>query len=274
LGYDVPYLLEWVHFHHLAGVERFFLYNNGDRQAQRKLLEPYVDEGLVVLHDWPECPPVFPAYEHCLTAHRTDSRWIAFIDTDEFLFSPTGAPVSELLSDYERWPAVGVNWAVFGTSGHRVKPPGLVIESYRRRTNDARFNSHVKSVVDPTRVETYCDNPHFFFYEGSAVNENHEPFEGAFTKDVSFSRLRVNHYWLKSEEEATKKFTRPRADNGLLRDPPDFAGMDRVLNEQFDDAITTYVPRLRERLAAASDRTSAAGAAVAAGMEGTLTVTR
>ena len=35
LGYDAPYLLEWIEFHRLAGIERFLLYNNGDRAARR-----------------------------------------------------------------------------------------------------------------------------------------------------------------------------------------------------------------------------------------------
>ena len=42
---DAPYLLEWIEFHRLVGVERFFLYNNGDRDDQRELLAPYVEEG-------------------------------------------------------------------------------------------------------------------------------------------------------------------------------------------------------------------------------------
>ena len=60
-----------------------------------------------------------PAFDHCIEHHRDDSRWIAFIDIDEFLFSPTGTPVPEILRDYEDWPGVGVNRVPFGPSGHR-----------------------------------------------------------------------------------------------------------------------------------------------------------
>jgi glycosyl transferase family 92 len=249
LGYDAPYLLEWIEFHRLVGAERFFLYNNGDREAQRQLLRPYTDEGIVVLHEWPEFPPVFSAYEDCLTRHRTDSRWIAFIDTDEFLFSPLGRPVPELLVDYEEWPAVVVNWAMFGTSGHRTKPPGPVIENFVWRTDDSDFNTHVKSIVDPARTEAYCNNPHFFFYtEGTAVNENCVSVDGAKSEYVSFERLRLNHYWTRSEEEALAKFGRSRADDATVREPPDFAELDRTLNQQQDEAIKTYVAGLRDAL--------------------------
>ena len=130
LGYDAPYLHEWIEFHRLVGVERFFLYNNGDRETQRELLAPYIEEGVVVLHDWTVFPPQTPAYNHLLEEHREDARWVAVIDTDEFLFSSTGQPLPEVLADYEESPGVGVNRLTFGTSGHRTKPEGLVTENY------------------------------------------------------------------------------------------------------------------------------------------------
>jgi hypothetical protein len=249
LGYDALYLLEWIEFHRLVGVEHFYLYNNGDREVHEQLLGSYTDEGLVTLRDWPEFPPVFPAYEHCLNKHGEDSRWIAFIDTDEFLFSPLGRPLPDVLEEYEPWPAVVVNWAMFGTSGHRVRPRGPVIENYVLRTGDADFNTHVKSIVDPARTESYCNNPHSFSYtEASAVDENCVPVEGAKSDHVSFERLRINHYWTKSEQEAATKFSRPRADDGTTRDAPDFPELDRTFNQLHDDAIGIYSAALRKAL--------------------------
>ena len=135
----MPYLIEWIEFHRLVGVERFFLYNNGDRGPQRELLAPYVEEGLVELHEWPVFPaPQMPAFQHTVDNHGDDSRWIAFIDTDEFLFSPTGRSLPEVLAGYEQHPGVGVCRAFFGPSGQTATPPGLVVESYLRRWTDWR----------------------------------------------------------------------------------------------------------------------------------------
>ena len=47
------YLAEWIEFHRLVGVERFFLYDNGSADDHRDVLAPYVDEGIAVVHDWP-----------------------------------------------------------------------------------------------------------------------------------------------------------------------------------------------------------------------------
>ncbi len=41
------------------------------------------------------------AFDDCLERHRRDSRWIAFIDIDEFLFSPTGKGLPDVLAGFE-----------------------------------------------------------------------------------------------------------------------------------------------------------------------------
>ena len=51
-----PYLREWVEFHRLAGVERFYLYDNGSTDEHEEVLRPYVEEGLVELNPWPIHP--------------------------------------------------------------------------------------------------------------------------------------------------------------------------------------------------------------------------
>jgi hypothetical protein len=245
---EAPYLREWMEFHKLVGTERFFLYDNASTDGSRATLEPYVASGLAVVRDWPHFPGQLSAYADCIERHRDDSRWIAFIDLDEFLFSPTGRPIGELLPDFEEWPAVGVNWANFGTSGHLEKPGALVIESYLMRVRNPRARRTIKSIVDPRRV-TGCDNPHFFEYrDGVAVDELKRPIEGpdfARTESPSWSLLRVNHYWTKSEQEFREKIVATRSDTGEPRAPVEPRHGDVV-----DEAILIYLPALREALGA------------------------
>src|SRR5215210_6187175 len=92
------YLPEWIEFHRLMGVERFFLYDNGSSDEHRDVLKPYTEDGTAVIHDWPmpfighggRGMALRRAFDNCLDSHREHSRWIAFLDLDEFLFSPTG----------------------------------------------------------------------------------------------------------------------------------------------------------------------------------------
>lgn len=257
LGYDAPYLLEWLEFHRLVGIERFFLYNNGDRERQAELLAPYVEGGIVVLHDWPTYPPQVPAFKHCLEEHREDSRWIAFIDTDEFLFSPAGETLPEVLIDYEGCPGVAVNWATFGSSGHRTKPPGLVIENYLYRLN-ANRDRLVKNIVDPSRATDCLITHHFVYRDGVTVDENHFPVLGPTTTYISDSHLRLNHYFTKSEAEWRAKVARRRPDNAEFREDASIertASYERLATRE--EAILQYVPALRQRVEQASSRTAA-----------------
>src|SRR4051794_6571949 len=173
---ETRYLREWIEFHRLVGVEKFFLYDNGNTDDHFDVLAPYLQDGTAVVHRWPAQPGQHSAYEHCLETHGGQSRWIAFLDLDEFLFSPTYRPVSDLLVEFERHPGVVVNWAKFGTSGHRTRPPGLAIESYHyRKTYPPGSSEQVKCIVDPPRAERVL-SPHAFRYrDGFAVNEHHIP---------------------------------------------------------------------------------------------------
>ena len=138
---DADYLAEWIEFHRLMGVERFVLYDNGSTDHHLDVLAPYLDEGIARRHEWPapflgqkgRPRALITAFEHCVGAHRDDARWVAFLDIDEFLFSPAGVPLPEALRDYEAFPGVVVTRAEFGPSGHMTKPAGLVIESYLER---------------------------------------------------------------------------------------------------------------------------------------------
>src|SRR5256885_273181 len=199
------YLREWIEFHRLVGVERFFLYDNESSDDHRDVLAPYIQSGIVVVHDWPTPPSVergvpwgiIPAFESCLAAHRGDSRWIAFLDVDEFLFSPTGRPLPEVLSGFERWSGVEVSRLDFGSSGHDRKPPGLVIENFvHRRSYAAGELEYVKSIVQPARTSRPFNAHGFYYEEGFAVREDGKraedhPVPGKMAEPIA-ELLRIN----------------------------------------------------------------------------------
>jgi hypothetical protein len=263
------YLVEWLEFHLLVGADHFFLYDNGSVDNHLEVIGPYLDAGVVDLHEWPVHPGLKPAFDHCVEQHRSDSRWIAFIDIDEFLFSPTGAPLPDSLRDYEAWPGVGVNRVPFGPSGHQTRPAGLVIESYVRRPKV--MQTAIKSIVDPRAVER-CKGAHSFIYRDGrcAVDERKRMLDPArqvsqevaragrtprsnrgFTESFSAERLRINHYATKSAEEWDAKLALPQPDTGTKR-PPEIR--DRLLTRldavPDDGSIMQYVPALRAALAA------------------------
>jgi hypothetical protein len=79
------------------------------------------------------------------------------------------------------------------------------------------------------------------------VNENHCPVTDAFTKSVSYSRLRVNHYYTKSMQEAREKWRRPMAAGGPYRQWS-LDWLQERLDRERDTTITRFAPAVRDAI--------------------------
>lgn len=275
---EASYLKEWIEFHRLMGVDHFFLYNNLSDDNYFSILKYYIDQGIVTLRDWPEPwrkGTQANAYQHCIDQHKNQSRWIAFIDLDEFLFAPNAEKLTNVIKEFERFPGIIVNWQVYGSSGYKQKPNGMVIEKFtmKAKTNWIR-NRRIKSIVDPSKALRPV-GPHLFEYDCGelAVTENLEPariikprrFIGSLKrllmgvmpripldpyaghqssiKRVSVNKLRINHYIVKSEEEAIEEIK----SHGNLKHTHQmnwFKYHDR--NDERDNVLHRYVPALKK----------------------------
>lgn len=241
---EAPYLREWLLFHHLNGVERFYLYNNNSCDQYINVVEPFIKRGLVELFDWPYESGQVSAYQDCLVRTAGRSRWVAFIDIDEFLFCPQQL-LTDFLRRYEAYPGVAVNWLIYGSNGHINEPEENVVDAYTRRSHkDFVVNRHVKCIVDPRRTVKPL-NPHsFIFTDGAAVNERLQPVCGP-TCDHVCGHIRLHHYFSKSKAYFAKKIDRGRATTHLKRDWKIFHGHDR--NEVFDPLAGQVFEQLQQQ---------------------------
>ena len=240
---EARYLAEWVSFHRIQGVERFYLYDNRSTDDWRTELEPEIEAGIVEVEHWPFVPGQLSAYEDCLRRHRNDARWIAFIDSDEFLFSPTGKRLPEVLRGFDTQAAVVANWRVYGTSGWAQPPEGLVIENYLMRAPDEQErNRQVKSIVNPRSAMGKASSAHHFRLRGDAVGEDHRPIEFAI-REPTADLLRINHYYTRSEAEFERKVKSPTASRGT--GPRRGVAPEDAIR---DETILQFVPQLRELL--------------------------
>ena len=141
---EAPYLPEWIEYHRLIGVDHFWLYTLHHDDDWISILASYIEEGVVSVDlQYSKFPRYTQplTYEHCFADHFLSSRWIAFLDIDEFLvMSPTQAHpnfVELLLSLEEKSlkqssmvPVLALNWKTFGTGGHKEKPSSLQVATY------------------------------------------------------------------------------------------------------------------------------------------------
>jgi hypothetical protein len=247
---EARYLAEWIAFHRLQGVQRFYLYDNLSRDDWRSQVDAEVAAGVVDATSWPITPGQAGAYEDCLQRHRDDARWIAFIDVDEFLFSPTGRPLPDVLRDFETFPGVVVNWRCYGPNGWQEPAEGLLIESHpRRAVDDEPNNLFVKSIVYPRKTRGPSATPHYFRYRGgNAVGEDRRPVYWSRREPATAELLRINHYFAKSWLEYRRDRGLPTAWDGAIGESGVGSWLDLPADEVSDDSILQFVPALKTAL--------------------------
>jgi len=207
-----PYIVEWIEYHRLIGVERFYLYDNESADNTRELLEPYIRKGVVVYQWYPgEKEEVAPgvtrqhlAYKDAVEKCKNETKWLAIIDIDEFIVPMQNETLTEFLKDFEGYSQLLIRWVIYGSSGHKTKPEGLVIENYQNRAPFSYVN-YVKAIVNPRAV--IRTKTHGCWVRGLTVDENKRPLDAErfivtyAPPDFSITKIRVNHYQTKSLEE-------------------------------------------------------------------------
>ena len=64
-----PYLKEWLDFHILVGVTKFYLYDNESTDETKEILKPYIKSGIVEYNYWPGKAMQMAAYFDILDKH-------------------------------------------------------------------------------------------------------------------------------------------------------------------------------------------------------------
>jgi hypothetical protein len=139
------------------------------------------------------------------------------MDADEFVVIKDGRGIGDWLSAYTQHPAVALHWRMYGSSGHKDRPPGPVIAEYVRR--HASPNRHVKCFVQPEFAAGY-GNSHSWFYMGMryAVNERGIAVLGSTSQFPTDGTAWINHYHHKSDQDYFEKAARKSvADKGGMK---------------------------------------------------------
>ncbi|MBA3010526.1 MAG: glycosyltransferase family 92 protein [Proteobacteria bacterium] len=204
------YLQEWIEFHRLVGCSKFYIYDNSSTDNTRDILDYYSKKGVVDWVEWPHMNSWLNtqqlAYCHAIYKSRCHVQWLALIDVDEFLFSPSYKNFVSFLELYVDLPALIVYWDMFGTSGHKFRPKGLLTENYTKRTDishpENQYRPLVKSIVQPHEV-TAVSNVHCFqtkIWPVLGYDENRTPI--TLISDIHPQKqIRLNHYYTKSLED-------------------------------------------------------------------------
>ncbi len=189
-------LAEWLDYYLSCGVEHFYIYDNGINASDMRLLNSY-DEITVV--DWDKTSYFWMEYNldkekwigvhknqpaastHCIQKYGRggQSKWMIFVDPDEFLYSPTSS-LLDVLKKYENDDKVAAltarSYIFAGVSPITIK--SVVHDCLVR---EKKLHGQIKSIVKPEFVENQK------VHGASKV-------KGKRTNQLDVDELHYNHY--------------------------------------------------------------------------------
>ena len=215
---EAPYLKEWIEFHKIVGVEHFYIYNNYSDDNYAEVLQPYVEDGVIDLIEWPYEQGQMKAYQDCLEKYSEETKWIGFIDLDEYVVPVKYDSIYEFLSKFEKnRPSVLIYWRLFGTSGKLDRDRDtLITEEFTScwpkydTVGKCFFNTKYKYVFD----QKNNTDMHSFWGTYNGVQMPPVNFEDrvvlrninkVHTDDFP---IQINHYFTKSYQEYLEKVSR------------------------------------------------------------------
>ncbi len=255
------YALEWVAFHRLQGVQRFYIYDDSLSSDLEDALAPYVRAGIVELRhldhlngteldaclslrksdktkrpNFMTCQPA--VFSDCLSRARTAGyRWIGTFDLDEYMFAEQ--PLFEVL-DKIGVSHVGVHGMVFGpgpflfsnwtglvTQTHLLRAPLTMPTEFAGSTDFLAAGGARKSFVRTDQAIKLGIHDHQFNGEGVMVLPN--------------TSITMHHYQYPSLEESLLKATKNANENyNRIKDPL----LQRYLDYERDESALRFSTRL------------------------------
>ena len=68
------YIKEWIEYHLLVGVDRFYIYDVGSTDNVLEVLQPYIDKGVVIYQYFPGKDRQVPAYCDAILKYKSISK--------------------------------------------------------------------------------------------------------------------------------------------------------------------------------------------------------
>jgi hypothetical protein len=274
---EAQYIAEWIEYHLLVGVEKFYIYDNDSTDNLKEILKPYIEDGIVEYIYFPSAGIAKNTYvnkseeekqriwwckkvqlkmcEDAVLRYKNESYWMAFIDIDEFIVPLSTDTIPDFLKNFEDVYSVEINWLNYGSSGKIKQGNEPVIERFKDHSNyEYIHNRGTKTIINPRAiVKLYVHNARVIDFN-KRVDVHKNRIEKNFLKRQPIhDTMRINHYRTKSMEEC---FARPN--RGFYPNMPkieydklvtQFDKEQKELNMIKNDAtMDKYIPLLKEKL--------------------------
>ncbi|MCA2458817.1 MULTISPECIES: glycosyltransferase family 2 protein [Vibrio] len=228
---EFEFIIEWVCYHRLLGVDKFYIADNVSDDGSSELLQILDYLGYIKRIHFPRVnniPPQAPAYNFILKEYGNEVDLLAFIDADEFIVCDGLINENKIINDFyrnETLSAMGINWKIYGSSNKKLPSLGLVTKDFVYRSEKTDLNcNHIKSLIKPNKVSqvfihdcllstgVYCNTSlEVDIFPDGASNYPK-------TNQVSYDNLHINHYVIKSRiDQFVKKMNKGSAAGSAKR---------------------------------------------------------
>ncbi len=153
--FEDDYLVEWLYYYIMHGIDHFYLYSHNNTQKTYDLLKPFIDKGyitLIIWNDnelekipkdhrrleyggivgWDKISLQNLAFMDFVKKYKNNTKWVIKIDVDEFIYlSNNNLYIKDVLNNTPE-NYFSVSRFDFGNNGHKTKPSGLIIDNYTK----------------------------------------------------------------------------------------------------------------------------------------------
>ena len=231
---DEPNIAEWVAHHLLLGFNKIVIFDHlsttpisstiGTNFNGRLTIIPITGSGNIKIKLMNDALDI---------ASRENHDWMLYLDADEYVNLNRFNTIKEFLDYFKEADSIGINWLMFGTSGHISQPNGLLTENFT--SSELYLDQHIKSFVRPISAVRSI-NPHYFIvsnqsrcYSGNGLRMQMGPFN---RQIMPFTRapIYIAHYYTQSEEEHLRRKNR-MLDDGSINKASGFPEIHNVYNK-------------------------------------------
>ena len=251
---DENNMAEWVAHHLLLGFDKIVVFDHLSVVLISNSLNNNFDGKLDIIRVNDNTTSIkLSLMERAVTiAQQKNYSWMLYLDADEYInLNCAENNIKLFLNGFKEADAIGINWLMFGTSGHKTQPKGLLTEHFIR--SNIRLDKHVKSFVRPTTV-IRVDSPHYYtiinknrYYSGNGTKMFPSPFN---IQPVPFvkSRIYIAHYYTQSEEEHLRRKSRV-LDDGTVNKSNGIKEIHKLYNEVTNNQLQNkYSNKIRKFL--------------------------
>ncbi len=256
------FIKEWIDYHRLIGVDHFYIYDNMSNDNSRLVLEPYIQEGIVDYIYWERTYTTEKewwhvqreAYIDAVERAKDHSKWLAVIDTDEFIVPIQDTNLTTFLEDFDEYGGVCISWVFYGSSGIQTFSPDkwMVTQLLHRAELTHQLNRMVKSIVRPERVDPWKSFfPHTCAYKNGYfhVNADKKNLKKSVVRDYCSQRIRLHHYWAR-DLDFLYKMKLPRYSRWIGEEKAlEKMKIEQEMNKHYDPAILQVIDRNQNKYA-------------------------